>query len=129
MCYLLQNLFQFMGTLVFVSVSNPWTLLITAPVLVVILFLRYYAVKTIMDIKRLEAASKLNSELRHVFIGLLYNKLSKSGIFYMGQGDSYKTTIVAAGIGVTLMTDNKVLIMLMLILHHRIQTPIVTHVS
>ncbi len=49
---------QFLGIIVFVCVSNPWTLLITLPVIVAAILLRHYSVKTIMEVKRIEAACK-----------------------------------------------------------------------
>ena len=56
--YTFQYLTSFTGNLVLVSVSNPWTILLTVPVVIAIIALRQYALKATRDIKRIESVCK-----------------------------------------------------------------------
>ena len=47
-----------MGMAVFISVVNPYVLIVAVPLVAMVIFLRQYSVRALRDLRRIEATSK-----------------------------------------------------------------------
>ena len=60
----IQMMMNLLGLLVLVCLVNPWFILISLPILIIIILLAWYAVRTTRSLQRIEAARQYTNSIK-----------------------------------------------------------------